>query len=126
LQRWVKRRITARRIDARDGLWLGVCGHVGGQLPDATADGWRVCVLGDCVTISAPDCQPLLVSESEEMSAVAFSRDRTTFIIATSPGPSRGRTAMIWPCAEHGVRAADRPCRQRLPSAMGDPPLQVS
>ena len=38
------------------------------------------------MTVSAPGRQPLLVSESEEIRAVGFSADGTTFIIATSPG----------------------------------------
>ena len=38
------------------------------------------------MTVSAPGRQPLLVSESEEIRAVGFSPDGTTFIIATAPG----------------------------------------
>ena len=38
------------------------------------------------MTVSAPGRQPLLVSESEELRAVGFSPDGTTFVIATSPG----------------------------------------
>jgi hypothetical protein len=34
----------------------------------------------------APGCQPLQVSESEEMCAFGFSPDGATFVIATSPG----------------------------------------
>jgi len=69
-----------------DGAWISVCGLAGGRLPGATADGWQARVSGEYVTVSAPGRQPLLVSESEEIRAVGFSPDGTTFIIATSPG----------------------------------------
>ena len=38
------------------------------------------------MTVWAPGRQPLLVSETEEIRALGFSPDGTTFIIATSPG----------------------------------------
>ena len=46
-------RRAALGIGPLDGAWIGVCGLVGGQLPDATADGWQARVSGDCVTVSA-------------------------------------------------------------------------
>jgi hypothetical protein len=68
------------------GARIGVCGLAGGRLPDATADGWRARVSGDCVTVSAPGRQPLQVSESREMRAFGFPPDGATLVIATSPG----------------------------------------
>jgi hypothetical protein len=79
-------RRAALGIGPLDGTWIGVCGLAGGQLPDATADGWQARASGDGVTVSAPGRQPLVVSESEEMRTFGFSPDGTTFIIATSPG----------------------------------------
>lgn len=79
-------RRTALGIGPLDGAWIGVCGLAGGRLPDATADGWQARVSGDCITVSAPGRQPLLVNESEEMRAFGFSPDGSTFVIATSPG----------------------------------------
>ena len=79
-------RRAALGIGPLAGAWIGVYGLAGGQLPNTTADGWQARASGDCVTVSAPGRQPLLISESEEMRAFGFSPDGTTFIIATSPG----------------------------------------
>lgn len=79
-------RRAARGIGPLDGTWVSVCGLAGGQLPDATADGWQVRVSGNCVTISAPGREPVQVRETEEIRALGFSPDGTTLVIATSPG----------------------------------------
>lgn len=76
-------RRAALGIGPLDGTWIDVCGLAGGRLPDATADGWRAQAAGDCVTISAPGCQPLQINESEELRAFGFSPDGTSFVIAT-------------------------------------------
>ena len=77
---------AALGIGPLDGAWIGVSGLVGGQLPAATADGWRARVSGDRVTVSAAGRQPLQVNESEAVRAFGFSPDGTTFVLATSPG----------------------------------------
>jgi len=79
-------RRAALGIGPLDDTWISVCGLAGGRLPDATADGWKARASGDGVTVSAPGCEPLAVSQREEIRAFGFSPDGTTFIIATAPG----------------------------------------
>ena len=116
-------RTAALGIGPLDGAWIGVCGLAGGQLPRATADGWHAGISGDHVTVSAPGRQPLLVSESEEIRAVGFSPDGTTFIIATSPGLAitvAGTNGNDQPCVA-GTRRQELwpPVRQRFTQRHG-------